>query len=221
VNETMEREPADKLMLEAKTTSDKIRALGSGGYSRSEISKLLGIRYQHVRNVLLDAGITGGLKQEVVVPQPPVSIPLVETTKAVATSPDVLTQAGFFAIGHWALVAGGGIEFVGLAPVEPGVYAFVMENSVVYVGISNRGLRGRMRQYRRGDPRQRTSCRINGLIKAALADGRAVSALAAVPEESSWHGLPVSTASGLEIALIRQILPQWNIQIGKVRKSQI
>jgi hypothetical protein len=214
------RESADKLIRESKTTSDKIRALGSGGYSRSEISKLLGIRYQHVRKVLLDAGITGGLKCEVAVPQPPISVPLVETTEALATSPDVLTQAGFFAMGHWALTPEGEIEFIGRAPVQPGVYAFVMENYVVYVGISNRGLQVRMSQYRRGDPRQRTSCRINGLIKAALADGKAVTALAAAPEESSWRGLPVSTASGLEIALIRQILPRWNIQIGKVRKSK-
>jgi len=35
------------------TTSSKIRALTSEGYSRSEISKSLGILYQHVRNVQL------------------------------------------------------------------------------------------------------------------------------------------------------------------------
>lgn len=36
-----------------KTTSSKIRYLNSLGLSRSEISKYLQIRYQHVRNVLI------------------------------------------------------------------------------------------------------------------------------------------------------------------------
>ncbi|HEX5479966.1 MAG TPA: hypothetical protein VFY79_09625 [Dehalococcoidia bacterium] len=33
--------------------ADKIRALGAAGYSRTEIAEFLGIRYQHVRNVLV------------------------------------------------------------------------------------------------------------------------------------------------------------------------
>ncbi len=35
------------------TTSAKIRALDAAGYARSEIASFLGIRYQHVRNVLV------------------------------------------------------------------------------------------------------------------------------------------------------------------------
>jgi hypothetical protein len=38
---------------EFKTTSDKIRYLNSKGYTRMQIAKLLGKRYQHVRNVLV------------------------------------------------------------------------------------------------------------------------------------------------------------------------
>jgi len=34
------------------TVSDKIRALDAAGYPRAEIARLLGKRYQHVRNVL-------------------------------------------------------------------------------------------------------------------------------------------------------------------------
>jgi AbrB family looped-hinge helix DNA binding protein len=37
------------------TKSDKIRALSEGGYSRGDIAKFLGIRYQHVRNVLVQS----------------------------------------------------------------------------------------------------------------------------------------------------------------------
>jgi hypothetical protein len=45
---------ADALRLAASnaTVSDKIRALDAAGYPRAEIAKLLGKRYQHVRNVL-------------------------------------------------------------------------------------------------------------------------------------------------------------------------
>jgi hypothetical protein len=44
------------------TKSDKIRALAKSGYSRVEIAALLDIRYQHVRKVLLNAGIATGLR---------------------------------------------------------------------------------------------------------------------------------------------------------------
>ncbi|MGB5092540.1 MAG: AbrB/MazE/SpoVT family DNA-binding domain-containing protein, partial [Parvibaculum sp.] len=35
------------------TTSAKIRALGAAGFSRTDIARFLGKRYQHVRNVLV------------------------------------------------------------------------------------------------------------------------------------------------------------------------
>ena len=35
------------------TTADKIRALAHADWDRTEISKILGIRYQRVRNVML------------------------------------------------------------------------------------------------------------------------------------------------------------------------
>ena len=43
----------DALVSGLFTKADKIRALDRAGYSRSEIAKFLGIRYQHVRNVLV------------------------------------------------------------------------------------------------------------------------------------------------------------------------
>lgn len=44
--------PFDKV-ADLPTKSAKIRALAAAGLSRSEIAKGLGIRYQHVRNVLI------------------------------------------------------------------------------------------------------------------------------------------------------------------------
>lgn len=45
-----------------KTVSAKIRHLTAQGKSRSEIAKVLGVRYQHVRNVQLQVLKKGGLK---------------------------------------------------------------------------------------------------------------------------------------------------------------
>ncbi len=51
--------PDQKKMVEVTrglpTKSAKIRALDAEGFSRSEIAKFVGIRYQHVRNVLVSA----------------------------------------------------------------------------------------------------------------------------------------------------------------------
>ncbi|MCY4114116.1 MAG: AbrB/MazE/SpoVT family DNA-binding domain-containing protein [Chloroflexi bacterium] len=51
-----DRQPAEQVVVGLTTKSDKIRALFRAGYSRSEIAQSLGIRYQHVRNVLVQAG---------------------------------------------------------------------------------------------------------------------------------------------------------------------
>ena len=47
----------ERLTAGLPTKSAKIRALGQAGFSRTDIAKFLSIRYQHVRNVLLQAGI--------------------------------------------------------------------------------------------------------------------------------------------------------------------
>ncbi len=43
----------DDVVREPGTKSGKIRNLAAAGHSRSDIAKALGIRYQHVRNVLV------------------------------------------------------------------------------------------------------------------------------------------------------------------------
>ena len=48
--------PMEQAVVGLSTKSDKIRALYRDGYSRSEIRRFLGIRYQHVRNVLVRDG---------------------------------------------------------------------------------------------------------------------------------------------------------------------
>ena len=50
------RQPEDAVVAGLTTKADKIRALFRAGYSRSEIAGFLGVRYQHVRNVLVQSG---------------------------------------------------------------------------------------------------------------------------------------------------------------------
>lgn len=208
-----ERTPVDVVIRDMRTTSDKIRALAQAGYLRKEISALLHIRYQHVRKVLLDSGITSGL----VAKSPTRSSPIpIRVKPAVSISPDVLLRSGFLEIGNWMLIGDNGIALNGRASSAPGVYVFVIGDEIVYVGLTLRNLQGRMNQYRRGDPRQRTSARINGRIKAALAEGAAVKVFTAQPEASQWNELPVNTAAGLEYGLIQSLTPVWNIQTGRI-----
>lgn len=204
------RPPADELIKNLATTSDKVRALAQANYDRTEISKILGIRYQHVRNVLLRSGITGGLRRQVEVDRDPVTVDAAPPLRE-DTSWEVLTQAGFQVIGEWAGNADG-IMLNAQAPAAPGVYAFVVDDIVVYVGLTLSGLRGRFDQYRRGHEGQRTSARINERIAETLRQGKHVKVLVATPEPLEWQELPVNTAAGLEAGLIEMIRPSWNIK---------
>ena len=49
-----------RVVASEDTVSNKIRALAAGGVPRAEIARLLGKRYQHVRNVLEDDAQGGG-----------------------------------------------------------------------------------------------------------------------------------------------------------------
>jgi hypothetical protein len=198
-----------------QTKSDMIRALARAGYLRTEIASFLGIRYQHVRKVLIDAGITEGIRQqeEVSLEREPVVVEVAaddETNSSAATSWEVLLRAGFHFLGEWR---GENEDFQidAKAPVDAGVYSFVVDDVVKYVGLTQRGLRSRLDGYRRGYERQRTNARVKALIQEALSAGKRVKVLVAVPSAGEWNGLPVNTAAGLEAGLISMIQPPWNI----------
>ena len=190
------RVPFEDITAGLSTKSDKIRALAKAGYARAEIAALLGIRYQHVRKVLLDAGITGGLKNvKLEVEHEPVEVELSDDTEPV--NAEILLEAGFKLLGSWTQPASGEILLSAKAPNDPGVYAFVLEGVIVYVGLTQTGLRTRLDHYRRGHERQRTSRRVKGLIATALTEKKRVEVLIAIPSALDWNGLPINTAAGL------------------------
>lgn len=205
------RPPAAGIINGLTTTADKIRALANAGYDRTEISKILGIRYQHVRNVMLRSGLSGGIRREAEAEREPVEVDAAPAPRE-DTSWNVLTDAGFQLIGEWTQDPESLIRLDAKAPALPGVYAFTVDDNVVYVGLTLSGLKTRFDQYRRGHKGQRTSSRINGRISQTLRDGKKVKVLVATPEPSEWQELPVNMAAGLEVGLIEMIRPAWNIR---------
>lgn len=195
------------------TKADKIRALALAGYLRTEIATHLDIRYQHVRQVLERSGIDLGRSRGDFAARKAV-VKAVASTAIVAPPYPVerLIEAGFSRLGQWALVSDDAFELDCIVPADPGVYVFVVDGVIRYIGLTQRGLRGRMGHYVRGHSRQRTSARVKGLILAALGAGSRVEILIATPEATEWGGLPVLTAPGLEAGLIRMIQPDWNMQ---------
>jgi hypothetical protein len=89
------------------TKSEKIRTLGAAGYTRRQIADFLGIRYQHVRNVLVDeerkqrSGFSEGRRPEVPSRPAPTSAPphpgkvLLREDGSIMVPPSVLTAAGY------------------------------------------------------------------------------------------------------------------------------
>src|SRR5258708_1499573 len=111
------RLPVGDVTRGLETTSDKIRALAQVGYDRTEISLLLGKRYQHIRKVLVDAGITGGLRRQVEAAREPV---VVDATPAPqpTTSWEVLLSAGSRVLGSGRLDDETNSKSSGTAPAK-------------------------------------------------------------------------------------------------------
>jgi hypothetical protein len=70
----MARQAVNEVTDGLGTKSAKIHALAQAGYDRAEIARALGIRYQHVRNVLVRSGNTGGLRRQIEVEREPVTV---------------------------------------------------------------------------------------------------------------------------------------------------
>lgn len=186
-------------------TADKIRALLQEGYLRADIARFLGVRYQHVRGVAVAAGMDGGLQRGIEVVAASKPIPEVREDTAI----DVLVDAGFELLGEW-VASDAGIGLSTKAPKDPGVYAFVVDGLVKYVGLTKMGFHRRMYSYSKPGSTQRTSQRINEIIASHVSAGTVVEVYIAVPPALEWNGLPIHTAAGLEAGLIEMIQPPWN-----------
>jgi hypothetical protein len=209
------RPEPEEVTARLTTTAAKIRALAEAGYYQTEIGKLLNVRYQHVHKELIDAGLNTRFSPLVLVEREPVLVDATPPAQEEA-SWEMLLRAGFEFIGELIAEPEAEIRSDFLTPIEPGVYSFVVNDLVMYVGFTN-NLRTRLNQYgigQLGHRRHRTDVLLKNLIAEALSNGERVKILFAMPKPLEWHGLPVSTAAGLEAALIQKIRPAWIIKAG-------
>ncbi|MFC3676235.1 GIY-YIG nuclease family protein [Ferrovibrio xuzhouensis] len=213
----MARLPPKEIIAGAHGPSEKIRRLARHGYTRTEIAKIVDKRYQHVRKVLIDAGITTGLDptrkptRKVDLETEPLELTVKAKHRRVRPFPAKrLSEAGFHYGGDWQ-IDGDSISISTKASKEMGVYAIVLDGFVVYVGVSV-NLWRRMVDYWVGHQKQKTSQRVKDLIRDALLSDRRVSMMFATPGKTEWSGLPVDLSPGLESALIEMIQPDWNVK---------
>lgn len=185
------------------TTSERILRLAKDGTPTADIARILGIRYQHAYKVLRDAGRSPTSKPE----QPKAAKP--------ALPKEILLARGFDSVAEWRLSEDGLIFLSALPPKCEGVYAFSVDGMVQYVGVATMGLAKRLYFYAKPGISQRTSIRLNGVIRELLSVGGTVEVLCASPDHMEWNGLPVHGSAGLELGLIKAYDLPWNQRSAK------
>lgn len=123
-----------------------------------------------------------------------------------------LSQRGFFRIGEWTLTVARELGLQGEPPSGRGVYAFVMDGRVQYIGVASGSLAKRLRFYVKPGASQRTNLRLNAVLCEALKSGGKVEVYVAMPPDGEWNGFIVSGPEGLEAGLIRSFNLPWNLR---------
>ena len=123
-----------------------------------------------------------------------------------------LIEAGFGLAGTWAL-KDGIASCMGNFPDIAGVYVFIANGKICYVGSAQHSLQKRMLSYQRRQANRSSSRPVHASLTDALASGSEVKvyilAIAPVIEVGS-HGLPINYLIGLEAGLIEKLDPTWN-----------
>jgi hypothetical protein len=190
------------------TVSDDIRALADQGLSVAEIARRLGIRYQHAYGVLKkSSSLPPGRSANRSVGESPGRV---RVGRKPPLSVDDLVGGGFAFAGRWILTDAGEIALDRPIANAIGVYAFVVDEVVVYVGVATTGLTRRLSFYAKPGSTQRTNLRLNRLIKTELVTRPFLDIYTAVPGDLKWNGLPVNVSAGLELGLIRKYALPWN-----------
>jgi hypothetical protein len=92
------------------------------------------------------------------------------------------------------------------------LYAFVVDDEVVYIGKSVQSLFKRMYLYKNFGPSQYTNIRNHSSIKNCLDQGKTVRVYAFVQQvPMEYKGIPINLAAGLEDNLISILKPLWNM----------
>jgi hypothetical protein len=141
------------------------------------------------------------------------SVPRDENIKEQMISMDRLQHVGFQKSGCWALKSGM-IDFElkeNIAGYSNVLYAFIVNDSVKYVGKSTMTLKQRMQQYKTPGPTQSTNTKNNANIMKELEAGKSVEIYAFIDSGLfSDGGFRLNLAEGLETSIIEDLRPEWN-----------
>jgi hypothetical protein len=123
-----------------------------------------------------------------------------------------LKEIGFTVTGHWT-VANGGIacELNELANSCNVLYAFAVDDQLMYVGKTVQPLRARLAGYRNPGATQSTNIKNNRNIRECLAQDKQI-VIYVLPDSGLLHygGFHLNQAAGLEDSLVRDLDPPWN-----------
>lgn len=93
------------------------------------------------------------------------------------------------------------------------LYAFGIGEELCYIGKTTQGIVKRLRGYRKPGGTQFTNIRLNGLIKAAIAEGKVVEVYVWAGDDLlSYGGFKINLSAGLEDSLIETLSPPWNMR---------
>ena len=123
-----------------------------------------------------------------------------------------LENIGFKQVGEWSVeLAKIKFTFIDTASAKNVLYAFISQNTVMYIGKTVQTLRKRMDGYKNPSQTQSTNIKGNKLISEILLSNHPV-AIYALPDNGLlfYGGFHVNLAAGLEDNLIRALNPPWN-----------
>lgn len=126
-----------------------------------------------------------------------------------------LRTLGFVPAGEFRAAAetGGRIRYHQreLLPLTGGLYAFVLADQVVYIGVASNLRRRIAGAHGRPLTAARKASHAATQLRRVLHAGDRVRVMIATPEPGEWNGIPVDTALGLEPGLIKRAKPTWNM----------
>ena len=86
---------------------------------------------------------------------------------------DLLLDSCFVEVGCWT-VSEHRINPPANLPAKRGVYAFAIEEQVMYVGLASRSIKQRLGFYARPGASQRTNVRLNAMIRELVDEGATI-----------------------------------------------
>ena len=125
-----------------------------------------------------------------------------------------ICNLGFELCGSWTRGDDGTLKLA-LDNVPDGrnvLYAFVVDETVAYVGKTVQGVAKRMRGYRRPHASQTTNVRVNSLILDQLETIPVHIYVWACDGLMTYGGFRLDLAAGLENSIVHNIKPEWNIR---------